>query len=67
MDLDDMLTSTGAGHIQQKLRVCQEGESLFRIGLLVGLLVLIVLAAYSTYRLHKIADYRVFSIEMKIF
>ena len=58
--LDDLLTSTGAGHIQQKLRVCQEGEGLFRIGLLVGLLVVTALAAYSTYRLHRIADYRVF-------
>ena len=59
-ELDELLTSTGAGHIQQKLRVCQEGEGLFRIGLLVGLLVVIALAAYSTFRLHRIADYRVF-------
>ena len=59
-ELDKLLTSTGAGHLQQKLRVCQEGEGLFRIGLLVGLLVVIALAAYSTFRLHRIADYRVF-------
>ena len=59
-ELDKLLTSTGAGHLQQKLRVCQEGEGLFRIGLLVGLLVVSALAAYSTFRLHWIADYRVF-------
>ena len=67
VELDELLTSTGAGHIRQKLRVCQEGEGHFRIGLLVGLLVVIALAAYSTYRLHRIADYRVFYIGRKMF
>ena len=62
-ELDVLLTSTRAGHIQQKLRVCQDGEGLFRIGLFLGLLVVIALAAYSTYRLHRIADYRVFKME----
>ena len=61
-ELDELLTSTGAGHIQQKLRVCQEGEGLFRIGLLVGLVVVVALAAFSTYKLHRIADYQVFEI-----
>ena len=62
-ELDDLVFSTGAGRLQQKLRVCQEGEGLFRIGLLLGLLVVIALAACSTYRLHKIADYKVCEIK----
>ena len=57
--LDELVILTRAGHIQQRLRICHENENLFRIGLIVGLLVVIAGAAYSTYRLHRIADYRV--------
>ena len=63
VEWDELDTFTGAQRLQQKLRVCQEGEGLFRIGLLLGLLVVIALAACSTYRLHKIADYKVCEIK----
>ena len=34
-------------------------ENPFRLSILNGLLVLVIFAAYATYRLHKIADFRV--------
>ena len=34
-------------------------EILLRLSIFAGLLVVITLAAYATYRLHKIADFRV--------
>ena len=58
-ELDEMVASTGGGKVQQKVRVCEENENLFRLCLLLGLLVVIALAAYSIYMLHKIADYEV--------
>ena len=35
-------------------------ENTFRISVLAGILVVVALAAYATYRLHKIADFQVF-------
>ena len=58
-ELDEMVTSTETGKVQQKVRVCEENENLFRLCLLLGLLVVIALAAYSIYKLHTIADYEV--------
>ena len=34
-------------------------ENTFRLSILAGLLVVVALAAYATYRLHKIADFKV--------
>ena len=49
-----------------KIRICEEEEieTQFRLGLLSGLLLVVALAAYSTFKLHKIADYQVFEIKM---
>ena len=53
-----------SGKLQQKVRICQKDETPFRLYILSGLLVVVALAAYATYRLHRIADYRVFQIKM---
>ena len=58
-ELDEIVTSTEGGKVQQKVRVCEKSESLLRLCLLLGLLAVIDLAAYSIYMLHKIADYEV--------
>ena len=52
-----------SGKLPHKVRICQKDETLFRLYILSGLLVVIALAAYATYRLHRIADYRVFGIK----
>ena len=59
LELDEMVASVGAGKVQQKVRVCEENENLFRLSLFIGLLVVVASAAYSIYMLHKIADYEV--------
>ena len=53
-----------SGKLQQKVRVCQKDENHIRLYILSGILVVIALAAYATYRLHRISDYRVFEIKM---
>ena len=53
------IEEAGIWKMQQRIRVCEENETPFRLGILFGLLVVILLAAYATYRLHKIADYQV--------
>ena len=58
-ELDDIVTATGAGHLQQRLRVCQENEWLIEIVLLVGLIIVIAIAVYATIRLHQKAEYEV--------
>ena len=58
-ELDDLVTATGAGHLQQRLRVCQENEWLIVIVLLVGLIIVIAIAFYATIRLHQKAEYEV--------
>ena len=45
--------------VQQKIRICKKNETPFRLGILSGLLVVVALAVFATYRLHRIADYRV--------
>ena len=61
-EIDETLNSAGIGRVQQKIRICEENETPFRIGVLSFLLVVLALAAYATYRLHRIADYRVFEL-----
>ena len=60
--IDKTLNSAGIGRVQQKIRICEKNETPFRLCILSGLLVVLALAAYATYRLHKIADYRVFEL-----
>ena len=50
---------TGEGQVHQKVRVCEDNESLFLLCLLLGLLVAIALAVFSIYMLHRIAEYEV--------
>ena len=57
--LDEKATSSKAGHVQQRVRICEENEIIFQLCLLLGLISVIILAAYSIHRLHKIADYEV--------
>ena len=53
------IESAGIWKMQQRIRICEENETPLRLGILTGLLVVILLAAYATYRLHRIADYEV--------
>ena len=59
--VDEELRSAGIGRVQQKIRICEDDktELLLRLSLLSGLLVVVALAVFATYRLHKIADYQV--------
>ena len=57
--LKKILYSAGIGRVQQKIRICEDDETPFRLCILSGLVAIIVLAAYAIYRLHKIADYQV--------
>ena len=59
-DVEEEVRSSGIGKVQQKIRICMKQETPFRLGILSGLLVVVALAVYATYRLHRIADYRVF-------
>ena len=60
-EVDEELKSAGIGRVQQKIRICDEDETEFqlRLGLLSGLLLVVALAAFATYKLHMIADYQV--------
>ena len=64
-ELKESLEAAGYGRIQQKIRICEDDSTEFkiRVGLLSGLVVIVVLAAVATYRLHKIADYKVFKLK----
>ena len=64
------VTGQGQNHslLFSQVRICQTEESrffgiskenVFRIALLIGVLFLVALAAWATFRLHKIADYKV--------
>ena len=54
-----------SGKVQHKIRICEKYEFKFRLCLLFGLLCVLALAAFSTYRLHKIADYKVKELLIK--
>ena len=58
-EIDKELKDLGIGKVQQKIRICGDNENSFQVSILAGLVVIVALAAYSTYRLHKIADYQV--------
>ena len=58
-EIHEALESAGIWKMQQRIRICEENETPLRLGILVGLLVVILLAVYATYRLHTIADYQV--------
>ena len=57
--MEEFVTSTGTGQVQQRVRVCEENESLFLLCLLLGVLAAIALAVFSIYMLHKKAEYEV--------
>ena len=61
-NFDKEVRSSGIGKVQQKIRICMKHETPFRLGILSGLLVVVALAVCATYRLHRIADYRVFEL-----
>ena len=54
-----------SGKVQHKIRICGNNEFKFRLCLFFGLLCVLALAAFSTYRLHKIADYKVRELLIK--
>ena len=67
-ELEEKVHKLGVSRLVQKVRICQKEESrffgiskenVFRIATLIGVLVLVALAAWATFRLHKIADYKV--------
>ena len=58
-EIDQELKDLGIGRVRQKIRICEDNELSFQVKILAGLVVVVALAAYSTYRLHKIADYQV--------
>ena len=66
-DVKEKLRSSNIGKVQQKIRICKKNEIPFRLGILSGLLVVVVLAAYAIYRLHRIADYRVIELFITLF
>ena len=54
------LRSVGLRGLVQKVRICdRSSENKIRLGIFVGLGLLIVLAALATYRLHRISDFKV--------
>ena len=57
--LQKILYSAGIGRVQQKIRICENDETPFRLCIFSGLVAVIILAAFAIYRLHKIADYQV--------
>ena len=57
--LKKILYSAGIGRVQQKIRICEDDETPFRLCIFSGLVAVIILAAFAIYRLHKIADYQV--------
>ena len=58
-EYEDKLSSLGIGKAHQKIRICEDNETPLRVSILVSLLVIVTLATCATYRLHRIADYKV--------
>ena len=52
----------GPDRLRQKVRICGNSENVVRIATLTFLIFLIISAAWATFHLHKIADYKVISI-----
>ena len=53
------LSALGIGKAHQKIRICEDDETTLRVSILVSLLMIVTLATCATYRLHRIADYKV--------
>ena len=58
-EYEEKLSSLGIGKAHQKIRICEDDETPLRLCILVSLLIIVALAACATYRLHRIADYKV--------
>ena len=67
-EVEQKIHQLGVSRLIQKVRVCSKSENeffgiknenVFRIGTLIGLLLLGAIAAWATFRLHKIASYKV--------
>ena len=59
-NLNGLLRHVGLKGLVQKVRICDRtSENKIRLGIFVGLGLLIVLAALATYRLHRISDFKV--------
>ena len=67
-EVEQKIYEIGLQRLVQKVRVCSvsnsdffgiKNENLFRIGTLIVILLLVAIAAWATYRLHKIASYKV--------
>ena len=63
-EVEEDLESSIVGKVQQKIRICEEDEieNWFRLYVLSSLFVIVTLAALATYKLHRIADYKVYCI-----
>ena len=61
-EVEEDLASSIVGKVQQKIRICEEDEieNRFRLYILSSLFVIVTLAALATYKLHRIADYKVY-------
>ena len=67
-EVEQKIYLLGVSRLVQRVRVCTnlrneffgiKNENLFRIGTLIVILLLVAIAAWATYRLHKIASYKV--------
>ena len=67
-EVKEQIETLGVSRLNQKVRVCSKktneffgisNENLFRIGTMTGILLLVAIAAWATFRLHKIASYKV--------
>ena len=67
-EVEQKIYKLGVSRLVQRVRVCTnlrneffgiKNENLFRIGTLIVILLLVAIAAWATYRLHKIASYKV--------
>ena len=67
-EVEQKIYKLGVSRLVQKVRVCStvkneffgiKNENLFWIGTMIVILLLVAIAAWATYRLHKIASYEV--------
>ena len=57
-EVKEEMREYGVGVVQQKIRVCDDDETVLRVSFISVLIVAVLLAALSTVRLHKITDYK---------
>ena len=58
-EYEKKLSFLGIGKAHQKIRICEEDETPLRLCILVSLLLIVAMATCATYRLHRLADYKV--------